>query len=77
MEEKDKVWLATTQLNRAVNNLLDQYQGIIAQFPEMEHEDFTKSIYEAARYLADKQDKIYASYKAKKEKPKIDRSKLN
>lgn len=43
----------------------------------MEHEDFTKSIYEAARYLADKQDKIYASYKAKKEKPKIDRSKLN
>lgn len=77
MEEKDKVWLATTQLNRAVNNLLDQYQGIIAQFPETEHEDFTKSIYEAARYLADKQDKIYASYKAKKEKPKIDRSKLN
>lgn len=66
-----------TQLNRAVNNLLDQYQGIIAQFPEMEHEDFTKNIYEAARYLADKQDKIYASYKAKKEKPKIDRSKLN
>lgn len=77
MEEKDKVWLATTQLNRAVNNLLDQYQGIIAQFPEMEYENFTKDIYEAAKYLAKEQDKIYASYKAKREKPKIDRSKLN
>lgn len=78
MEEKDKVWIEIQQLNRAIENLLDQYQGIVGQYEELRQEPSIIAIYDAAKTLARKQSLLYESYKSTKTaEKKADIAKMN
>ena len=78
MEEKDKVWIEIQQLNRAIENLLDQYQGIVGQYEELRQEPSIIAIYDAAKTLARKQSLLYESYKSTKTaKKNADIAKMN